>query len=109
MGAMAALFSKRLPAHDCRASDGMPRAAKSLATIQPENAPVAVRGVRFDPLCAHLAASYENGTVRLWKIAFDDASVHFEAGPRIGGRPGTTGYGVDFNSDGTILATGSSD
>src|SRR5947207_207777 len=103
MGAMAAVFSKRLPAHDCRPSDGMPR-----ATIPPENAPVALRGVRFDPLCAHLAASYENGTVRLWKIAFDDASVHFEAGPRIGGRPGTTGYGVDFNSDGTILGTGSS-
>src|SRR6185436_7686332 len=36
-------------------------------------------------------------------------SAKVTAGPRIAGRPGTTGYGVDFSRDGKLFASGSSD
>jgi eukaryotic-like serine/threonine-protein kinase len=88
------------------ASDGRP-----LAEI-PRNKSskaVGVRAVRFDPTCAHLAAAYEDGAVHLWRVELRPGSAVVTAGPSIAGRPGTTGYGVDFSHDGAVLATGSSD
>jgi WD40 repeat protein len=71
--------------------------------------PVALRGVRFDPSGTHLAAAYEDGSVRLWKVRLGAGSAALTPGPAIAGRPGTTGYGVDFSRDGALLASGSSD
>jgi WD40 repeat protein/serine/threonine protein kinase len=72
---------------------------------------VAVHGVRFDRACTHLAAAYADGTVRLWNLSMPRGAetAVTSPGPPIAGRPGTTGYGVDFNPDGTLLASGSSD
>jgi len=78
----------------------------------PPTTQVAPRAVRFDPRGGRLAAAYENGTVRLWnvaRLAGDALRLGVTPGPAIAGRPGTTGYGVDFSPDGTLLATGSSD
>ena len=89
-----------------------PGSGEVLTSAEPERSaarPAAVRAVRFDPAGAHLAAAYEDGTVRLWQAVLRRGSAELTSGPRIAGRPGTTGYGVDFNPDGTVLATGSSD
>ena len=71
--------------------------------------PIGVRGVRFDPFCTHLAAAYEDGTVRLWKVLLRRGAAQVAPGPPVAGRPGTTGYGVDFSRDGAVLVSGSSD
>jgi WD40 repeat protein/serine/threonine protein kinase len=82
-----------------------------LTAVAPANpaTPVALRAVRFDPSCAHLAAAHENGSVRLWNLRLANGAAVVTPGPRIAGRPGTTGYGVDFCPDGSLLASGSSD
>ena len=73
------------------------------------NTPVPLRGVRFDRSGTHLAAAYEDGAVRLWNVRLAPGSATVTPGPDIAGRPGTTGYGVDFSCDGSLLASGSSD
>jgi WD40 repeat protein len=70
---------------------------------------VPLRGVRFDASGTHLAAAYEDGAVRLWNVRLAPGSAMVTPGPAIAGRPGTTGYGVDFSRDGKLLASGSSD
>jgi WD40 repeat protein len=71
--------------------------------------PVPTRAVRFDPSCQRLAAAFADGTVRLWNLKLSRGTAATAPGPPIAGRPGTTGYGVDFSPDGKLLASGSSD
>ncbi len=89
-----------------------PGTSRELGLIPPARSAVPVRAVRFNPTSTQLAASYADGTVRLYNVALSSATTTaavITPGPNIAGRPGTAGYGADFSPDGTLLATGSGD
>jgi YD repeat-containing protein len=99
----------RLARDEPLAVDAAAGAASASTTPTTFSRPIGVRAVRFDPSCNHLAAAYEDGAVRLWRIDLRRGSATVTSGPPIAGRPGTTGYGVDFSPDGAVLVSGSSD
>jgi serine/threonine protein kinase/WD40 repeat protein len=69
----------------------------------------ALRAVRFDHSCNHLAAVDADGQVMLWHVELGAGRATATPGPPIAAFQGASGFGLGFSPDDSLLGTGAAD